>query len=385
MSKELTSRQRVLLAIEHKEPDRVPIDMGSAITTIMIGAPYGYKALCEYMGIEDYPEPEVWLFSNTVGNVDERILQRFGVDLRSVQAGAPPPEFLLNGDIRVEWGLILTPEGPVNSIMNEKAPLRHAETIQEIEDYPYWPAPTDPVIAAGKAEQAKSYREQGYAVMGVSGLAMVNSHMYAWLRGFDVWLTDMRWNKRFAHALYEKISDIAVEYTRTFLEAVGPYIDILYMSDDEASQDNLFISLDDYREFIKPWHRRWIEEAKKVAPHVKIFYHCCGAMLPLIPDLLDIGIDILNPIQPKSRGMEPERLKREFGDRLAFHGGIDVQELLPFGSPQDIRQEVKRYTETLAPGGGYILAPSHELTQDIPPENIVALYEAALEYGYYKT
>ncbi len=383
MSKELTSRERVLLAIEHKEPDRVPIDLGNVVSNVMVGSPYGYKALCEYMGIEDYPEPEVWLFSNTVSNVDERILRRFAVDVRSVYGGGPPLEFLRDGDIRVGWGIILTPEGPVNGVMNEKCPLRHAESIWEIEEYPYWPDPTDPVITAGKVEQAKAYREEGYCVLGIPDLACVHSHMYAWLRGFDIWLTDIRWNKKFAHAMFEKISDVAIEYTRTFLEAVGPYLDILYMSDDEATQDNLFMSLHDYREFIKPWHRRWIEEAKKVAPHVKILYHCCGAAFPLIPDLLDIGIDILNPIQPKARWMEPERLKREFGNRLTFHGGIDVQELLPFGSPQDIRKEVKRYIETLGPGGGYILAPSHELTQDIPPENIVALYEAGLEYAYY--
>jgi len=380
----MTGRERVLTALAHREPDRVPIEFGSSqLSSLLIGQPYGYRALCEYLGVTDYPEPEINYYLNSVKNIDPRIMRQFGADLRWVTAGAPEVERRPDGSLVDAWGMVLTPAGNFNVVEDANTPLRGAETTSDLEAYPLWPDVGDARIAAGKREEAAAHAEQGFAVVASLGPGGRLFHSYSWLRGFDSWLMDMHDNQRLYHALAERILEIGVGYVEAFLPSVAEQADLVYMSDDLGTQQSLLMSPQAYRTFCKPYHGRLIAAIRRAAPRAKILMHSCGAIAPLIPDLIEIGVDVLNPVQPKAAGMEPHVVKREFGRELSFLGGLDTQELLPFGLREQIRDGVRDLIDAYAPGGGYVFAPSHEILPEVEPSNIVAMFEAALEFGAY--
>ena len=378
----MTSRERVIEAIEHKEPDRLPVDFGNRCWTIVNAPPYGYKALCEYLNISDYPKPKIVYLMNIVVNVDERILRKFNADIRDLGAGGLGVERLPDGTLRDldNHGIIYKPAGPYFSVPDTLAPLRNAISKEEIEEYPYWSDYTNPVYVEGKEEEATHlHQHTDYAI---SAWVPNIFHRYAFLRGFNNFMLDMRINVDFFRALANRILETSKTFVREFLGRVGEYVDIVCIGDDMGTQSQPFISVDDFRKFIKPYWAELIREIKKHT-EAKILLHCCGSIYPLINDIIDVGFDVLNPIQPLAYQMEPERLKRDFGDRICFLGGIDIQRLLPFGTPAQVREGVRKVINILAPGGGYILAPSHNIEPETPPENIVAMYEAAKEFGAY--
>lgn len=380
----MTSRERVLTALDHREPDRVPIEFGSPqVSSLLIGEPYGYERLCEYVGVTDYPEPVINVYLNSVKNVDPRIMRRFGADLRWVTAASPDLERRPDGTLVDAWGIVLTPTDNFNVIIDAGAPLRGAETPSDIESYPLWPDLGDPRIAAGKRDEAIAHRQEGFAVVAGLGAGGRLFHNYSWLRGFNSWLMDMYENPRLYHALAEKILEIGIGYAEAFLPAVADQADIVYIADDLGTQASTLMSPDAYRTFCKPYHRRLIEAIRREAPHAKILLHSCGAIRPLIPDLIEVGVDVLNPVQPKAAGMQPLSVKRTFGSELSFMGGLDIQELLPFGTPEEIRQGVRELIEAYGPGGGYVFAPGHEILPEVKPASIVAMYDAAREFGSY--
>jgi uroporphyrinogen decarboxylase len=380
----MSSRERVLTTLDHREPDRVPIEFGSPqVSSLLVGSPFGYEALCEYLGVVDRPEPQINVYLNSVKNVDPRIMERFQADLRWVTAASPDVERRPDGTLVDAWGIVLTPTDNFNVIIDADAPLRGAETPSDIERYALWPDLGDPRITAGKRDEAIAHRREGYAVVAGLGAGGRIFHNYSWLRGFDSWLMDMYDNQRLYHALAEKILEIGIGYVEAFLPAVADQADIVYIADDLGTQASTLMSPDAYRTFCKPYHRRLIEAIRRTVPHAKVLLHSCGAIRPLIPDLIEIGVDVLNPVQPKARGMEPPSVKRDFGSELSFMGGLDIQELLPFGSPAQIRDGVRELLEAYAPGGGYIFAPGHEILAEVNPASIVAMYDAALEYGRY--
>jgi uroporphyrinogen decarboxylase len=383
-ARSMTSRERVLVALDHREPDRVPIEFGSSqVSSVLIGQPYGYEALCEHLGISDYPRPEINVYLNSVKNVDARIMQRFGADLRWVMPGGPEVERAPDGTMVDAWGLVLTPSGAFNTFVDAKAPLRGADTPGDIGSYAHWPDLADPRITAGKRDEARGHHDDGFAVVASLGPGGRLFHTYAWLRGFDTWLMDMYENPSLYHALAERVLEVSIGYVETVLPAVAEFADIVYMADDLGTQRSTLMSRDAYLTFCKPYHKRWIEAVRRVAPRAKILMHSCGAISALIPDLIEIGVDILNPVQPKATGMDPLRVKREFGADLSFLGGLDIQELLPFGSPGEIRDGVRELLEAYAPDGGYVFAPAHEILPEVRPANIVAMFDAALEFGRY--
>ena len=192
----------------------------------------------------------------------------------------------------------------------------------------------------------------------------------------DNFLTDMALDSPIPRYMMERIADIAVETTDRLLEEAGEGIDMLYFYDDVAANSSLLISRDMWASYIRPSHQRLIDVARRHGK--KVMYHSDGAMRPLIGDLIDMGVDLLNPIQPGVAGMEPAGLKRDFGDRLCFHGGVDIVGLLPKGSPDDLRTEARRLIAELGGDGGYILASSHHIQADTPLANIRALYETSL-------
>jgi uroporphyrinogen decarboxylase len=378
----VNSRERVLAALDHREPDRVPVSFGEiGLSSIFDHAPFGYRALCDYLGLDDYEEP-VSQLDGTVVNADERLLRRLGADLRSLAAGSSfELEHLPDGSVRDEWGLVRRRAGPYWDLSDSEAPLRDATEPSEIDALVHWPDTADPAIWAGKREEAERLRRAGFAVFAVPSGATDVFHNYAFLRGFERWLMDMYDNPRFFHGLAESIVDFDIAYLESFLGPVADVVDLVMMGDDMGSQAAPFMSPDDYRKFCKPHHKRWVEAVRQLAPGARILLHTCGNVYSLIGDFIEIGVDVLNPVQPRARMMEPWRLKRDFGSALSFFGGVDIQELLPFGTPAMVRAGVCELVETMASEGGFILAPSHQFQPDIPPENIVAMYDAAPEHG----
>jgi uroporphyrinogen decarboxylase len=379
-------RERVLTALDHRVPDRVPIEFGSPdISGVALGEPFGYRALCEFLGLDDYPDPIMNMDSRVVLNNDERIMRRFGADLRWVlPGGAFEAEPMSDGNLRDPvWGFVMTTSGAFTGYQDENAPLRHARSARDIETFPYWPDGSDSSVWAGKREEARAFQEAGYATVASPGRAAAIFHNYSFLRGFDQWLMDMLDNPRLYHALAERILEADIAYMRGFLTEVADCVDIVHLADDMAMQSATFTSLEHYRAFCKPYQARWIAAARELVPNARILYHTCGAVAPLVADFIDIGVDVLNPVQPRARGMDARWLKREFGAALSFMGGFDTQHVLPFGTPTEIGEYARELIDALAPGGGFVFAPSHMIQPEVPPANIAAMYAAAQEYGRY--
>ena len=370
-------RERVTKAVERKEPDRAPIDFGGVVAGIVMGPPHGYGALCRQLGITDPEIPVINTRLSCVQNVDERILRRFRVDTRHVNIGGEPLQELPDGKYRDAWGLILKQSGLYKSIPDNLAPLRNASTQDDIENYEHWPNPKNPAFIKGKMKEAKHLHEQtDFAVFSHPGYAGRIFHMYAGLRGFDRWLLDMKMEPDFYKMFADKITDVAIDVCEAFYNEVGDHTDVALYYDDMGMQTGGFVSLDDFRQFVKPYTGRYVKAIKKMTG-AKIFYHTCGSVYSYMNDIIEMGIDVLNPIQPLAKNMAPEILKSEFGKRICFHGGIDEQKLLPFGSRRDVEKSVAKTVRILAPGGGWIVAPAHNIQPDTPPENIIAMYDTA--------
>jgi uroporphyrinogen decarboxylase len=371
----MNSRQRVMAVLRHEIPDRVPVDLGStAVSGIHRRANDALKALLGVVA----DEPVHDLVQGLVVP-DERILQRFGVDFRRVAmppsaaaAAALPSD---SDDTYVdEWGMRRQRTELYWELVEH--PLADANA-EDLRYYP-WPDPHDPRRVAGLAEEARRlYQETDYALVadflggGVFEQAL-------WMRGFERFMIDLVSDEPFATALLDTLLELYIEFYAVYLEAVGRYVQIVALGDDLGMQTGPLISPQLYRRLIKPRHKELYDFIHS-RTDANILHHTCGSVFPLVQDLIDVGVDILNPIQTSARGMDPAALKREFGQQLVFHGGMDVQHILPFATPQRVREEVRRMVVTLGEGGGYIFAPSHNIQADVPPQNILAIYEAAQE------
>jgi uroporphyrinogen decarboxylase len=252
--------------------------------------------------------------------------------------------------------------------------------VEDLRRYP-WPDPHDPKRTAGLEDEAKRLAASDYAVIGVpSSLNILERAML--LRGFEQLLLDFAANKPFIHALFRRLMEINIGVYDDFLRIAGPYLDAIRVADDLGGTQAPLISPRMYRELIKPYHREWFEFIKQ-RTKAKLILHSDGAIYPLLPDLIEVGIDALNPVQVFAKGMDTARLKREFGDQLTFWGGIDTVNVLPGAERTQVVDEVRRRIEDMAPGGGYVLSGVHNLQPDVSPENILAMVAAAREFGRY--
>jgi len=375
----LTSRERVLCAINHEEPDRVPIFFGACSPTTMLGP--AYEKFKAYLGIE---RPQR-LLSTTFqyAELDDEAMVRCGADARLISP-RPLPQVLRRkiSDRKLvdDWGVTWEQRPGVPYYEVVDMPLRHA-TIDDLSSYP-WPDLADSARFEGLAEEAKALRERSpYAIVAL-GYLSVFEHIQL-LRGMEEWMADLAGNPELAHAMLRRVTDLMVAGVIKYLEAVGPYIDLITFSDDLGSQRAPLISPKMYRRIVKPYQAEVIA-AIRAHSKAKVFFHSCGNVYPLIADLIEIGVDVLNPVQVAAGEMgDTARLKREFGDRITFCGAIDTQTVLPFGTPEDVRAEVRRRIRDLAPGGGYILAAVHCIQPDVPPENVLAMFDEAMIAGKY--
>ncbi len=379
----LTSRQRVLMAFEHKEPDRVPITFaGTFCTGIVQVGNRGYTDLCTYLGLRDYAAPELSDLFNIVTNVDEGLMERFGSDFRSINPAIPAARIEPDGTKTWEAACAMRVRNIGTYDEPYDFPLRNCESVKDVEKYP-WPNPDDFDISRGKREEARRlHQNTDYAIVGESFFSSMPFNVYAQIGGMDKWFIDMKIRPEVYSAICDRLLKYGSAMDAKFYEAVGDYIDIAVVYDDLGAQDRPLISYQDWVKFIKPYSEQIIANIKRYTS-AKILMHSCGSIHTFIPALAEMGVEAIHGVMPSAWHMEPWRLKRDFGDIMTFLGGIDIQRLLPRGTVDEVRKGVRETIRAYAPGGGYILGASHNIEPDTPPQNIVAMYEAAQDYGKY--
>jgi uroporphyrinogen decarboxylase len=377
MNETFTPRERILAAIEHREPDWVPIDVGGCSTTTLIGD--AYERLKRLLAVNG--ETEYMKRKSLSVFLDEAVADRLHSDTRGIMVGGPDnwkDVVLDDGSFQDEFGVIWRKAegGKFNPLGN---PLRHA-SLADLKSYPF-PDPLDAGRVRGLREKARQLHEQtGHAVILTMPSGFV--HLSTYLRGFDNFLIDFAADHEFLEALLDRTCNFFLELTARLVEEVDPYVDVIMYGDDLAFQNAPMVDLKRYRRFIKPLHKA-LFDIIKTRSRAKLLYHCCGAARSMIGDFIDLGVNALNPVQVSSAGMNTAELKAEFGSQICFWGAIDTQHVLPVGSPQDVREEVRRRIQDLAPGGGYVLASVHNIQEDVPAENILAMVDAAREFGQY--
>ena len=339
----MSPRERVIAAITRETPDRTPRDFWAEPPTL--------NRLFKYLGYSD----------------EERLLKKLGVDIRHLNALQPPEREISSDVYQNFWGERYIYQPTPWGKMREDIPgaLADARNLSELEAFT-WPT-VDCFDYAKLKEQCQQH--ENYALM--YGFADVWQRP-ALVRGWEGMFLDMIERPDWVHFLCREFTDFYIEdYTRA-AEISGGQIDIFLVISDLGSQNGPLISLAMFREFIAPYLQEMIELIHSLGAFV--LFHSCGAIHPFIPDLISLGVDVLDPIQPTGADMTPESLQAGFGDQLSFHGGIDMQQLLPNGTSEQVRKEVRRYCDILGRGGGYILAPAHMFQPDVPPENILACY-----------
>ena len=377
----MTGRERVLAALTHRDPDRVPVDFGSTwITTIHSTA---YEGLKRYFGVDS---PTVIMERmQQVCFVDEQILQRLEVDTRGVFAG--PPELACNQWVelpdncfRDAWGV--TWQKPSSSYYYDmiRPALPGRVTASDLRVHP-WPDPHDPGYTRGLRERVKAQRASTDCAL-VLNISIYPVQCSQFIRGFEDWFVDMAAEPKLMGILFDLLTDIMLGTVGDLLAQVGDLVDVVSVSDDIGMQDRTTVSPEMYRRLIKPRQARAYRFIREHTP-APLMYHTCGSVYAIIEDLIEIGVDALNPVQTNAANMDPMRLKKEFGERIAFWGGIDSARILPWGTPEQVRDEVRRVIRALGPGGGYVLNSVHNIQPGVPMENLLAMFEAAREFGRY--
>jgi len=379
--KAMSRRERVITALDHREPDRVPLDMSITIDA--------YHNLKKHMGLDLQEElkPGHW----TDVPIHPLVADKFGLDIMWFRLGSAKktPGRVASPDKSVdewgiEWSKVVRPTGGYYFEMSHH-PLKDA-TLSDLNDYP-WPDPFDPARVDGLREYLKDIHDNtDFAILAKFGGAVFETAWY--MRGMERFFLDMVENKPFVHGLLNKIYQVQRGMDEVGIAAAGEYVDILRLSgEDLGTQRGPLISLKMFRSMVRPYlEKLWSFAKAKLLeknPRAKTMLHSCGAVTAFIPDWIEMGLDVLDPVQPDAAGMDPFELKAKFGDRLSFHGGIDAQHVLPTGTADEVRRHTHTFIKALAPGGGYIVAPVHNVQGDVPPENLIAMRDAVLEHGRY--
>jgi len=397
----MTSRDRVLTALAHQEPDRVPVDLaGTDVTGILYGA---YRRLRPRFGLAGMMR--LWQPDQLLAQIEEPVLA-------FARADAEPVEFQPTG-----WVESTLPDGERKLVPAECVP-------EEMPDGSWALRDSTGEVAARLAQGAPCFRQVRFPLADVRSVADLDEHqadveaidscpfapmdydvlgrraaslmrdserflilyigghifaMAQWLCGFEKFMTDLLLDSELAQALLERITRVHVERFEHYAAAVGEHVHMIVIADDLGMQTGPQLSPKMYRELIKP-HQAALCSAIKEKTNARLFLHTDGAVAPLIPDFIDMGIDVLNPVQVSAAGMDTAELKREFGRDICFWGGgCDTQSVLPFGTPQQVKDEVRRRIDDLAPGGGFVFSHIHNIQPETPPENVIAMYEAVRE------
>jgi uroporphyrinogen decarboxylase len=387
-------RERVIAAIHHREPDRIPVDLGGMRSTGIMAL--AYADLKAHLNIT---RGDIYVYDTgqQLAYVEELTRREFGCDVVA-----------LDGGMLVGWRDYTLPDGrpakicadfhtepdgeggefaldgtgrrishrPATSVYFDAIyhPLENVTTIAELGSFDV-PVMSDEWLAILQNESRRLSEETDYAIMGAFGGAFLEEGQS--LRGWGDFMMDLAGNPAFAEALLDRMLDRYLRNLELYLDAVGDYIHIIQMGGDLGTQSGSQIHPRMYYDIIQPRQKALWGRIHELAPDVAVFLHSCGGIYDLIPGLIDAGLDVLNPVQISAKGMEPERLKAEFGDRLCFWGGgCDTQQVLPFGTPEEVYNHTRRNIEIFKPGGGFVFCQVHNIQAGVPPQNIVAMYDA---------
>jgi len=399
----MTSRERVLAALNHREPDRVPIDFSGHRSSGI--AAMAYPKLRKFLGLS--PKPiRVYDIVQQLAVVDEDVLDRFGVDTIELGRGFAldddswSPWILPDGTpcfvpswtplekddgrwiIRSKTGKVLAhmPEG-VLYFEQTYYPFLDGDDLQAISvalEESMWTSvasPPGPIGSHALSDGAKRLREKtGRAIIGLFGGNLFEIGQFLYRN--DKFMMLLAAEPKHAHRFLDKLVEIHLANLEKFLAAVGEYIDIILFGDDLGMQTGPMMSPQMYREFFKPRHQLLWNRAKQLAD-VKVMLHCCGGVRELMPDLIEAGVDAINPVQISCSGMDAAGLKADFGKDITFWGGgCDTRDILPIGTPQQVAENVKEQVRILSPDGGFVFQQVHNILANIPPANIVAMFDA---------
>jgi uroporphyrinogen decarboxylase len=375
----MSSRERVLAAMNHKEPDRVPIEFGGGVSNFHEDV---YRGLEEYIQVGFWKQ---WTSNWGAFKVDERVLDRLHVDFRHIWfagGGAKtwnPVEIFHDGTYTDFWGIRYKAIDHVYSNIVGN-PLKNAKSVKDVEKY-FKSLPDPKTVgkqaAEGLKEEVEYYKNK--TQFAIKGEPMWSHFELAqWLRGMADFFVDMIENKELAFAILDHLYNYQAKMYEEYFRVVGKHLDVLWTSDDYGAQDGMLISRKDFISFVKPWAKKRLDYIKERAPQAKVFHHTCGSAYDIIPDLIEIGNDGLNPLQPFAKNMEPERLKKEFGGKLFFLGGLDHQFILS-KPPDEVKTFVDRLLKAYSPGGGFILGPTHVVPSNARIDSIISACDYAVE------
>ena len=407
----MTSRERILAAVQHRETDRLPIDCGAMRSTGIQAI--AYHRLKQHLAIRG-GHTRVFDIIQQLAEPEEFYLEQFGVD--AINAGREFP---------AEWRPWVLPDGSPCEVQATVTLRRdngdwlasgagglaqarmiggstyfsqdywpmmgddwqeQLATLPELMGATCWGGLAEPIYAGGLGDEnlqrIAAHVRQLRARSDRAIMIAFGANLYEWaayLRRMDNFLMDLAAEPAAAEALLDKLVEVHVAGLDRLLPVLGDNVDLIQLGDDLGTQDGPFFSLEMFRQFFKPRYRAIIECIRRHNPNIIVFLHSCGSIYDYIPDLIDVGFQVLNPVQIGARNMEPERLKREFGRDVTFWGGAcDTQHVLSRGTPGEVRDHVRRNVDILAPGGGYVFNQVHNILAEVPPENILAMYEAAM-------
>jgi len=376
MAKSMTHGERLVAAISHKQPDMIPIDLcGTVDSSIVVE---GYEKLKKHFGIE--AENGLCHRMMRVVQVDERILRALDIDTRGIFPGAPikgGEQELGPHRYRDAWGIERV--HPEHSYYYDQIsfPLSGEITISDISNYP-WPDPDDPGIVQGLKERVRWIRENTDCAT-ILCLPAPFVHISQYLRGFEDWFCDFVLNPKILEALFDAVLEVTLQIARNALKEVGQEVDVVICADDLGTQDGLQISYDHFLKYVKPRLEKYSRQIHVLSP-AKVLFHSCGSVARIIEDLIEIGVDVLNPVQVTAAGMNPVELKKKYRGRMAFWGGMDSQKVLPRGNVKEVKKMVEDLIEQMGEGGGFVLSSVHNIQPDVPLDNILAMFQHAREY-----
>ena len=382
----MNSRERVLAALNHQEPDRVPFDMGG---TVITGIHYkAYLALRDYLGLPKR-EPKIIDMIQQLALVEDDVMARLNVDMKNISPRSSASFNIVVEEMgeytrffdEFQIGWRMPKEGGWYYDMYDH-PLKGEVTAADIDAYRF-PDARDPVRFAGLREAAIRVANEEQRAVVFGNISAGIFELYTWLRGYKAAYTEWAESPKMASHLMGRILEMQMAYWEKALPILGDVIDVAQCADDVAGQNGMLISPRSYRKLLKPLHKELFDYIH-AHTKAKIFFHSCGAVRAIIPDLIEVGVDILNPVQVSATGMDSAELKREYGKDITFWGGgVDTQRVFGTGTPQEVREEVKRRVTDLMPGGGFIFNTVHNIQGNVPPENIMAMWETLQEYGVY--
>jgi uroporphyrinogen decarboxylase len=371
----MTPRERILAALNHRPTDVVPFDIGGTKTTsINVQA---YDKLKAHLGMNAPTEFGHYRSQRT--HMAEEMSRFFDSDVRRVYVPypSPLPESVTRPLQLDEWGNEWT-QSPTGLYFVTRPALENVESVSDLARHPF-PEPASLVNVSTLAAAARKLRAETDCAICLD-LPDGIVHQTQFLRGFDRWLLDSADNRLLFDTLLERVTEIYIAMVEPLLNAIGDSVDVVLHCDDIAMQSGPLINPRVYRQTIKPRQAR-IFRAIKAHTSAKLLFHSCGSMVWALGDLIEMGVDAVNPVQVSAAQMDTARLKREFGDKLCFWGAIDTQHVLPSGTPNDVRDEVRRRIDDLASGGGYVIGSVHIIQAEVPPQNILAMAHAAHIYG----